>query len=288
MPETAALTFAHVVNPVAAAPESELAVAQPVTFESMRRARAAAAPRARVRLLTAQFAEDRAAVPDGFEAAPDLERSVLDVGRFRHPRKLPLIADLLDRVRAAVPGADYYVYTNVDIALQPHFYTAVADWIGRGYDGIVINRRTIPAAYRSPDELPRMYAEPGAPHPGHDCFVFPAAAAQRFDLGTACIGARWVGWILLLNVAAQAQHFIEVKDAHLTFHIGDDRRWDDARFDDYGEHNRRESRAALDRLEAAGALRRLPPEGRAHVDKLLRAKAPRASLAQALRRMLGR
>ena len=42
-------------------------------------------------------------------------------------------------------------------------------------------------------------------------------------------------------------------DMHLTFHLGDDRRWLSPAQREYGEHNRRELAAVLRRLRASGS-----------------------------------
>ncbi len=242
-------TIAHIVNPVSVPRGSDLHVAQPVTFESMRAARRFAEGRVTVRLLAAAYPEDRAAVPDGFEAAPDLKRSVLDVASFTLARKLPLLADLLDRLYAGSEQGGYLIYTNVDIALMPSFYSTVDSIIQDGYDAFVINRRTIPSHYERPEQLGLMYAEIGERHPGFDCFVFPREAYPRYCLAGVCIGAAWVGRALLLNLVAHAQRFRLFTDLHATFHIGDDRGHKRLELADYLEYNRRETESAVAELE---------------------------------------
>ena len=106
-----------------------------------------------------------------------------------------MIRDILDRLYAA-SDADYFIYTNVDIALMPHFYTAVTQLIETGVDAMVINRRTIAKSPSDPAHLPLMWAQVGEKHPGYDCFVFRRDAYPNFDLGTACIGANWIGRVL--------------------------------------------------------------------------------------------
>lgn len=248
------VTLAHVINPVHVPATSDLHAAQPVTFESMRIAQRFAAPRAAaelaVDLYAAHYAEDAPAAPADFMPLPLLERSVLDVGRFQAQRKLPLLADILERLYAAAGAADYLVYTNVDIALQPHFYLALARFIAAGHDAFVINRRTISARHTQIADLPQMWAEVGAPHRGWDCFVFPRALLPRFKLGHVCIGATRVGLALLANMAAYGRSFHEFTDAHLTFHIGDERAWLNPRFADYDAHNTRALLAILAALEA--------------------------------------
>jgi len=242
------LKIAHVLNPVTAPAGSDLAVAQPLTFASLREARACAAGHAKVELLSAQFAEDRACVPEGFRPTPDLDRSVLDLGAFRVPRKLPLLGDILERAAGAT-DADYLVYTNVDIAVQPTFYRAVVLLLEtEGYDGLTVNRRTIGDGHTRVEHLPLMQAELGRDHPGHDCFVFRREIQAKMDLGRVCLGVRWVARVMLMNLMAHCTRFERLPDKHLTFHVGDARRWDAEDFADYTEHNFREFLAARERL----------------------------------------
>ena len=117
-------SFAHIINPVSVPPGSDLFRAQPITFASMTIARDFARGQAEVTQFTAQYPEDRHMVPDGFVLTPDIEQSVLDVGTFQVPRKLPLLKDILDRLYQS-STAEILIYTNADIALLPHFYAAV-------------------------------------------------------------------------------------------------------------------------------------------------------------------
>ncbi|MCB0197034.1 MAG: hypothetical protein KDJ65_34115, partial [Anaerolineae bacterium] len=177
-------TIAHITNPVAVGPKSDLFIAQPITFETMRLAQAAARRQVSVELYSAQFATDRPMVPPWLQITPDLERSVLDIAPIKVHRPLPLIKDILDRLVAAT-HADYLIYTNVDIAVMPHFYLAIDSLLSSGYDALVINRRTVSAAYTQLEEIPLMMAQIGQPHPGYDCFVFKRTAYSHFNLGTA-------------------------------------------------------------------------------------------------------
>lgn len=243
------MTFsvAHMVNPVAVGPTSDLHTAQPITFESLRRARDFSAGDVDVTLLTSHFPEDAEAAPPDFAGTPHLERSVCDLGTFRQPRRLPLLRDLLDRLYAAT-NAEWLIYSNVDIAVVPYFYEAVTMLIEQGHDAVVINRRTIPDTYREPSQLPLMYAEAGQPHPGHDCFVFRREWYPDFRLENVCIGVNWVGRVLLWNLCLHAKQFKEFTDLHLTFHIGNDKVWKDAEYDDYRAFNAGEAKAVLEDL----------------------------------------
>jgi len=234
-------TIAHIVNPVIVNETSDLFIAQPITFRTMETAQRHARNAVDVELFTAQFPEDSPLVPDNFTATPNLTRSVLDVGIFRYKRKLPLLRDILDRLYEA-SEAEFFIYTNVDIGLQPHFYICVNEFIRSGHDAFVINRRTITDRFRNVDEIPLMYAETGQAHLGHDCFIFRRDAYPRYALGDVCIGVNWVGWILYQNLQRNARHFREFKDECLTFHIGNRQVWAHRRYSDYVSHNAREAR----------------------------------------------
>ncbi len=182
------IKIAHIINPVIVNEFSDLHIAQPIAFATMQTAQKQAEGKVDVTIYTAQYPEDRAIIPESFIQTPDLDRSILDIAKFQLPRKLPLIKDILDRLYEAAPDADYLIYTNADIALQPHFYTEVAKIIEQGYDAFVINRRTIPDKYKDISEIPLMYAEKGKPHPGQDCFVFKRSLYPKFYLETHAIG----------------------------------------------------------------------------------------------------
>ena len=250
--------FLHLINPVTVAdPSSDLHAAQPVTIAAISDARAfaAASGSAAVHLAAVMFPEDRAALPAGFELLPDLERSVLDTSRFQTSRKLPLIGDLISRAVDAADrvGADWIIYSNVDIAPMPDFYSAIAALLARGYDAFSINRRTIRADWPGGvSDLPLMRAEVGTPHPGRDCFVFAREAARAFDCGDACVGADFVGKVLAANAVRHSRRYADLQDLHLTFHLGDDRRWLSPEHQEYSEHNRRELASVLGRLRSIG------------------------------------
>jgi hypothetical protein len=243
------LSVAHIVNPVAAPGTSDLKIGQPVTIESMRVARRLAEEQVLVRQLVTCYPEDLAAAPGDFEKTAMLDRSVLDFGSFANPRKLPLLVDVLDRLYKASDGADYLIYTNMDIALMPSFYLTVAGLVEAGTDAFTINRRTITNRYQAPSDLPLLYAEIGRPHPGRDCFVFPRQAYPRYRLGRVCLGAWGVDYSLVLNLAAFAQRFREFTDLHATFHIGRERVWRHPQFAEFKAFNASEVEDVLLTLE---------------------------------------
>ena len=244
-------TIAHIVNPVIVPETSDLFIAQPITFETMRAARHHGRKRVHVEQFTAQYREDRSLVPAGFRATPNLTRSVTDVVTFRHERKLPLLRDILDRLYDETE-AEYLIYTNVDIGLMPHFYTEVDNIINEGYDAFSLNRRTISGRFTSVGEIPEMYREvsKGAQHLGYDCFVFKRDVYPKYKLGNACIGMNWIGKILLNSMSYCAKRFKKFTDPQLTFHIGDQMTWRDNKWADYRAHNALEMTQAYMKLRA--------------------------------------
>jgi len=233
------MRISHIINPVAVDNSSDLFIAQPVTFKSMQVARDYSHDQVSTNIYSAQYAEDRALVPDHLKTTTDLQRSVLDFGNFQKKRKLPLIKDILDRLYAS-DDSDVMIYSNVDIALMPHFYISVMKIIESGYDAFVINRRTIPKNFTTPEQLYLMYPQMGEKHPGYDCFVFKRNMYPEFNLGKAVIGANWIGRVLISNLICHAKRFNVFEDLHLTFHIGDDRSWKTPENSAFDNHNEKE------------------------------------------------
>jgi hypothetical protein len=256
------MKIAHIINPFQASPSQDLYLAQPVTFESMRVAqRVAMLEGIEVELYAAYFAGDEDLVPPGFISTPPLERSVLDVvdEAFQIPKSFPLLQDILDRLYQAT-DADYLVYTNVDIALMPTFYITVAQKIEDGFDAFSITRRTISQTFSHPEQLPKMYAEIGKGHGGHDCFVFPRSHYPEYHLWDACIGAGFIGRALLFNMICNANNFYIFRKFHLTFHLGDERRGPNRdeylKLNDYGQHNLEQVQKIIEHYRASDALAR--------------------------------
>lgn len=233
------INIAHIINPVKVDESSDLFIAQPITFATMINAKAIT-DKAIVNLYSTQYVEDESIVPDDFIKISNLKRSILDIRKFTKARKLPLIKDILDDFYQATPNADYLIYTNSDISLQPNFYNEVIEIINQGYDAFVINRRTISDKYTKIEEIPLMYEEKGESHLGHDCFVFKRNLYPKFQLGLICIGMRWIGRALYINCLVNSNNFKEFEDLYLTFHIGDNRTWSNDLFNDYVLHNKKE------------------------------------------------
>ena len=216
-------TLTHVVNPVGVDPDHPLWLTQQVTFAAMRRALHGLEDR--VEVATVGYPEDATIIPPEFRRLPDLSTSALDVADFSNRRKLPFLGDILSTA-AQHCSSDHLIYTNLDIIPGPDFYRFVFDKLASGEQAFTINRRTVAPVAEPLENLDALFSQHGAPHPGHDCFVFPRAWVDHFDLGRTVVGVPWIGFNLLLNLATVGD--VTVLDGEFqTFHIGDDRTWMD-------------------------------------------------------------
>jgi hypothetical protein len=241
--------IAHVVNWFSA--DSASNAVQRTAADTIRAAAARAeACTMDVSLIACVAQGDASAAPAQFRAGAPLLRTVADVGRFQVHRPLPLLFDVLDCGAAAADARGYLVFTNSDICLLPHFYRSVQAILSMGIDCLIVNRRTVNdlSFYGVHPEI--AMNDVGQKHPGLDCFVFPAAWVAEFARSNACVGAGWVMRSLLYNLVAKARRMLIMRDAHLTYHFGDDRPWADPKFDDYLSFNLEQARSVLDALAA--------------------------------------
>ena len=243
------MQIAHIIAPFKAPPSSDLHIAQAITFETMLRAKqiANSSQKIQVEQYSAQFKEDRDFVPVCFIKTPNLDRCTLDLAKFNVPRKLPLLKDILGRLYEH-SKADIFVYTNVDIALMPFFYTAVAEIVNKGFDAFVINRRTVMATEAQAYDLEWLYQQPGVKHPGFDCFVFMRKLIVPSELGNMFVGAVPWGGALVAILSCVANQFNIFADSHLTFHINDERAHENPRLNDYAAYNSKEAIRVLEEL----------------------------------------
>lgn len=211
--------IAHIINIFQPSETSDLKLAQEVTIASMIRARKKSKEPSKIRLLSAQTEADRVVVPLHFEATTNLQRDVSNLATFQGSMRLPILKDILDRAYEACE-AEYIIFTNVDIGVQPNFYDAVNWFIEQGHDAFMINRRRIPENFKSVDELNKMYAVRGKKHPGFDCFVFKRELYPKFSLADVCIGVPFIEITLSQNLFCFAENPKVFTDEYLTFHIG--------------------------------------------------------------------
>ena len=236
--------FFHVVNPFTGGKPEGIDQTQRVTIEGM--AQAKEYTKADVSLI---FALENGDGHLSFECGESIEcinRYVGDVAEFESNKKLPLLYDIIG---AALPHAaddDYIVYTNVDIIPVPHFYDALEEIAKRGIDAFSINRRTLSGNWEGSGLSALSLSEVGSAHPGTDCLVFKAKIFRECVESHTCIGAMNVMKSFLYNLAALSPRLVIIEDAYLTCHIGDDRAWGDADFNEYAEHNKKQAFVVVD------------------------------------------
>ncbi len=240
------MKIAHIINPFKVSETNNLFRVQQLTIDSIKHALDFCRNDVSVEVYSAQYEEDVEFIPSWMIKTDHLTRSVLDFGTFTTQRKLPLLIDIIERLVNA-SDADYLVYTNVDITLTPNFYSTLHQFCQKQMLAFAINRRTISDQYCSKN-LYELYAEIGKMHPGHDCFVFNRKFFDNFDFGNICIGARYVGRIFLWNLICQYPQFHEFRNLHLTFHLGDDKTWENEANNQFLEHNRKEAFLIYDRI----------------------------------------
>lgn len=211
--------IAHIINPVKVAESNDLFAVQPITFQSIINAKNFCVQKENVNLFTVQFEVDKTIIPKEFQQLSNLSRSVLDVNHNLKNRTLPLVKDIFEKFEE-IKNVDYYLYTNMDIAVMPTFYDTLFSYIQQGHDAVIINRRRLLSKYNSVQDLPLMYADLGKSHPGFDCFLMHKNLLKKFILGDICVGISFFETSLIHNLFSFAQNPLFVPDAHLTFHIG--------------------------------------------------------------------
>ena len=239
--------LAHVVNLYRPKSEPTLGSVQNATISSMRAARYALGNNLlddcppEVRFVSVHAGADEDVVPDDFDPAPHLERSVAALAIPGLTLSLPFVFDILSNGCKAAGSAEFIVYTNSDICLTPWFYASVGILLQRGGDAIIINRRTVNGFDPISSPLVLAASDLGETHPGLDCFVVPTHLIPVFTPSAACVGAGFVMRSLLLNLVAHCNRLLVLTEAHLTFHYGDDRRWAQPSMRKYEDHNRNET-----------------------------------------------
>ncbi len=242
------MRIAHIINPVKIEDESrDLHWQQPITFSTMYDAQDFAdACNIKTTIFATFYSEDEEIVPSWMINTYPLERSALDLQKFGIPRKLPLFKDILQRLYDT-SDADYFIQTNADIGLMPHFYVLVKDLIDAGHDAFCINKRILPEKFKD-ENLSVMWSTIGELHAGHDCFVFRRELWPLMNLGDIVMGTPWSETTLIANLVAYAKNFKVFKNAHATFHLGDRRIWLGHEYNDYRILNTNEFARILKKL----------------------------------------
>lgn len=226
-------TIAHIINPVKVdkSNPSYLYIAQPITFESMRNAKEYAKDIVNVELYTTQYPEDREIIPDYFNITSDLEKSIHDYVNFKDKsRKLPTLRDILQKLYDN-SDAEYFIFTNADIGLKPHFYKFISDKIDKGFDSMCIHRFDMPKKHQkhgllTVDNIDKIYELKGSHTFGHDCFVFKRDIFPKMKFNNVFVGYPPIGTVMRNQVKKNSKKFCELESKeNLTFHIGFDKVW---------------------------------------------------------------
>ncbi len=237
--------MAHIINVVKKEENPELFTVQNITINSMLHAKNLSAKAKDISFLSVGFFDNDPVIPSEFKQLPSLKNDTLRA-RVSQNRKLPFIKDILETAMNN-SEADYFIYSNTDIAVMPFFYDTIFNYINKGYDGLVINRRRIKDRFIQEEYLEAMYAEVGQSHPGYDCFVIKRTVLKKFILKNLSVGIPPLGNDLFHNVFTFAENPVLFSEKHLTFHIGT------TIIKDWGEpeiqkHNYKEYKALLNEL----------------------------------------
>ena len=211
--------LAHIINPVKVNESHDLYIAQPITFASIFAAHKNIGNQHNPELFALIFPEDEEIVPTQFKVCQLPDLSIRNIVNDAGVPKFPLLKNILLTAYHAT-DAEYIIYTNADIAVQPCFYEFIYKKIDDGLDGFIINRRRIPAGNFTPDHLEKLYRIKGKPHPGFDCFIFKRELIPLMELGNICIGIPFVEATLAHNLFALCKNFQLFDKEFLTFHLG--------------------------------------------------------------------
>ncbi|MEN9302382.1 MAG: hypothetical protein RL264_811 [Bacteroidota bacterium] len=212
----------HLVNVSDFKHKPELAKAQEITLNTMRKAKDFCENKDSIHLIAVPSEKMVAIDLTGFFVTEHIPQTIRDYLSDSNLPPLPLISDvLLSMNQTDIQKDDFIIYTNVDICLQPYFYDYVMCKLTEGYDALIINRRRI-SKHQIKQAAAFQYADLGKSHPGFDCFVFPFSNLNELELNSICIGIPFLEVTLLHNIVSLAKRPLFIPDAHLTFHIGMD------------------------------------------------------------------
>ncbi len=209
---------AHIINPVSRDENETLFTTQQVTIQSMLAAKTSYSLPGNICFCSVAKKEVTAKCHPEFLVLPNLQRDISDVLPGQR-KSLPFLKDILQAVYDNTT-AEYIIYTNLDIALMPYFYSTVAEYVAKGYDAVIINRRLLHNKFSSEKNLATLYGEVGRVHTGYDCFVVKRSLFSKFILNDICLGAPPVCNDLFYNIYTFADNPVLLTDKHLTFHVG--------------------------------------------------------------------
>lgn len=222
------LRFVHIISLMPGMDAEQSAV-----LESMAGAKKHAESRAgsmdiEVTLLAVQMVgEKKQKLPSAFHLAPPLSNNTN--AAFGCQRSLPFARDLMLTLEAHAPDADFFVMTNSDICVTPHFYIDLANANRQdGFTGLNVLKVMIPAhcdgkplsenrskALHFAETLPQT-------HPGSDCFMWEAQKTRDVInlIGDVFFGWPPLGSALHNAIRSVSSKFRIVRGEHWTYHIG--------------------------------------------------------------------
>eukprot|EP00011_Vannellida_sp_DIVA3-517-6-12_P000842 CAMPEP_0114613148 /NCGR_PEP_ID=MMETSP0168-20121206/4983_1 /TAXON_ID=95228 ORGANISM="Vannella sp., Strain DIVA3 517/6/12" /NCGR_SAMPLE_ID=MMETSP0168 /ASSEMBLY_ACC=CAM_ASM_000044 /LENGTH=908 /DNA_ID=CAMNT_0001824145 /DNA_START=21 /DNA_END=2744 /DNA_ORIENTATION=+ len=177
----------------------------------------------RVKVLAAVFEEDEAIVEYPYQhTTRPLVRHFLD----HLGRKLPLTGDIFDRAYEDAGQADYFLFTNADIACLPHFYELVWQKYSMPNRTVSLLREQLDLDdinLEAPIDVDGLYtaaATIGLEHPGDDAVIIPMEWLPRihYDMVYAAYPP------VACTFITQLKQFgpISKVRARITFHLGID------------------------------------------------------------------
>ena len=203
---------------------NHLHIAQAVTVASMIEAKTQD-----VNLYCTKHRDEQIEVPQEFNQTADLRRYSYDIGDLPFTKTFPLIGDIIHNLYEA-SDSEYFIYTNVDIGVFPNFYTKVREFIDKGHDAFCINRRDnmpkkVNGEIINESNYETLFNFKGEKHEGVDCFVFCREYVPLMNFGNVSIGVPPIGKVFKHQLSKVSNKFKVFKNVRLTFHIGNDRVW---------------------------------------------------------------
>lgn len=260
------MKITHTIKPVDINPRhypSYLHVAQPITLDSMVRAKQVAEeaiPELEIDLHAVLHVDENISLPREFRLDPRITRYIHDVVNVPDTTDLVFLKDILQCSLIShyygteiKNDADWIIYTNVDIGLYPNFYKFIYNRIKDNRAPFCINKRILPKQIEGHGIITvDNYKElvPGLKsdkHPGLDCFVFPTPKKPITALrniygpgpfiGTGYIGQVFYHWMKRQFSYKQDKPDI-LKNEHVTFHLGEDLAWAQKKNSKFEEMNK--------------------------------------------------
>lgn len=213
------ITIAHIINPFEVSPSSEFYYIQNTTISSIEAAIKFSNHLA-IEHLAIMHEGASILLPSFFKSLKEIKRSIADKPAFSQEKQLPFIKDIFE-IALNNSTAKYFIFTNMDIGLMPHFYDFVHKKVANGYaDSFLITRRRVGRQYLLAQDLSDVYSDIGKKHPGYDTFIIKREILQQFVLDEICVGVPFLEVSILHNLIAFSKNIEVFDDHHLTFHIG--------------------------------------------------------------------